>query len=164
MEDRVLKEQDLMTSIHRKDFSQALSLAFDLGHPLRLWTVLNSILEENLMASGSGHISGPGAGSGVPCDAFDRLVVAWDDERVSQCLGFIRDWNTNARHCATAQALLGSILRCVPLQRLRSMPALGQLLDGLTAYTERHFHRMDRLSEATFVLDFTIGSISTLES
>eukprot|EP00615_Pteridomonas_danica_P012096 CAMPEP_0114333374 /NCGR_PEP_ID=MMETSP0101-20121206/3720_1 /TAXON_ID=38822 ORGANISM="Pteridomonas danica, Strain PT" /NCGR_SAMPLE_ID=MMETSP0101 /ASSEMBLY_ACC=CAM_ASM_000211 /LENGTH=584 /DNA_ID=CAMNT_0001464387 /DNA_START=644 /DNA_END=2395 /DNA_ORIENTATION=+ len=36
-ESRILKEQDLMYSLHSKDYTQAIELAFDLDHSYKLW-------------------------------------------------------------------------------------------------------------------------------
>eukprot|EP00622_Pseudochattonella_farcimen_P004120 FR739442.1.p1 GENE.FR739442.1~~FR739442.1.p1 ORF type:complete len:154 (+),score=32.76 FR739442.1:2-463(+) len=45
VEERMLKEQDLMTSIYSKDYDAAVELAFELGHSYRLWNVLSEVME-----------------------------------------------------------------------------------------------------------------------
>ena len=141
-EQGVLKEQDLMSAMSRKDFSHAVDLAFELGHSYRLWTVLKDLLESG--------------------GSFDALVVAWDDARLAQVLNFLRDWNTNATKAGVAQALLASVLRKVPLQRLKGVPGAGALVDGLASYTERHFARVDKVVQASFLIDYTCAAMSAI--
>ena len=93
---------------------------------------------------------------------FDGLVAAWDDERLVACLAFVREWNTNARRAPVAQALLSSILRAVPFERLKQLPGVTALVDGLLPYTERHFQRIDKLAEASFVIDYTLGQMGEM--
>jgi len=131
-----------MSAMSRKDFSHAVDLAFELGHSYRLWTVLKDLLESG--------------------GSFDSLVVTWDDARLAQVLNFLRDWNTNATKAGVAQALLASVLRKVPLQRLKGVPGAGALVDGLASYTERHFARVDKLVQASFLIDYTCAAMSAI--
>lgn len=39
-----------------------------------------------------------------------KLVGGLSEEELKLCLEYIRDWNTNSRHCAVAQAMLQAIL------------------------------------------------------
>jgi U3 small nucleolar RNA-associated protein 13 len=141
-EKRVLKEHDLVSSMGRKDFAHAAGLAFELGHSYRLWTVLKDLLESG--------------------GTFDPLVAEWDDARLAQGLGFLRDWNTNATKAGVAQALLAAVLRAVPLPRLKGVVGAGALVEGLASYTERHFARVDKLVQASFVIDYTCAAMSAI--
>lgn len=145
LEARVLKEQDLLNHVYRKDFAKAVEVAFELGHSYRLWQVLSDLHDAQ----------GP--------TAFDKMVRGWTDQRLSTCLGYLRDWNTNARRAAVAQALLGSIFQCVPFTRLRAVKGVASMIEGILPYTERHFQRIDGLAEASFLLDFTLNSIAMCE-
>jgi len=149
-EAKVLKEHDLMASIHARDFQQAVDLAFELGHSLRLWHVFSDVLE-----------TAP-ADQGDRSRVFDAYVCGWGDDRVATCLGFIREWNTNATKATVAQALLGSVLRSVPLSRMRKIEGAAQLVDGLVAYTERHLQRLGRLATACVVIDYTCSAMSVI--
>ncbi len=46
------------------------------------------------------------------------LVGAMSDEDVRTALEYCRDWNTNARHCHAAHALLGALLRAHAPEKL----------------------------------------------
>lgn len=143
-ERRVLKEHDLMSSIQCKDYETAIELAFELGHSYRLWCVLCEAAD----ARGAG--------------CFDALAEAWEDERLSRCLDFIKEWNTNSAKAAVAQQLLGAILRRIPFSRLRKLPGIAATVEALVPYSERHFQRIDRLVQASFVIDYTCAAISAV--
>ncbi len=49
------------------------------------------------------------------------------------------------------------------LQELRSIPGVGAVLDALSAYTERHLARMDRLRRSVSLLDYTLGCMHVIE-
>ena len=49
------------------------------------------------------------------------------------------------------------------MQELRAIPGVGAVVDALSAYTERHLARMDRLRRSVRLLDFTLGCMHVLE-
>lgn len=53
---------------------------------------------------------------------LDEHVSSWTMDTISQCLGYCRDWNTNARKAVVVHALVGSILRCVSITSLKELP------------------------------------------
>ena len=48
-------------------------------------------------------------------------------------------------------------------QELRAIPGVGAVVDALSAYTERHLARMDRLRRSVRLLDYTLGCMHVLE-
>lgn len=40
---------------------------------------------------------------------------------------------------------------------------IGELLEGLIPYSQRHFSRVDRLLRSTFLLDYTLTGMSVIE-
>ena len=48
-------------------------------------------------------------------------------------------------------------------QELRTIPGIGAVLDALSAYTERHLARMDRLRRSVSLLDYTLGCMHVIE-
>lgn len=40
---------------------------------------------------------------------------------------------------------------------------IGELLEGLIPYSQRHFGRIDRLERSTFLLDYTLTGMSVVE-
>lgn len=43
------------------------------------------------------------------------------------------------------------------------MKGIGDLLEGLIPYSQRHYSRMDRLVRSTFLLDYTLTGMSVME-
>lgn len=43
------------------------------------------------------------------------------------------------------------------------MKGIGELLEGLIPYSQRHFSRVDRLERSTFLLDYTLAGMSVIE-
>lgn len=43
------------------------------------------------------------------------------------------------------------------------MKGVGELLEGLIPYTQRHFSRIDRLVRSTLLLDYTLTGMSVIE-
>jgi U3 small nucleolar RNA-associated protein 13 len=142
-EARVLHEQDLLRFISRKDYAAAVEAAFELNHSFRLWGVLSDMVEAG--------------------ETLDQLVRGWDDGRLLKTFEFLREWNTNATKSRVAQGLLSSILTHVPFERLRQLKVLA-IVDALLSYTERHFNRLDRLVQSSYVLDYTCAAMSAIGS
>lgn len=45
---------------------------------------------------------------------------------------------------------------------LASMPGISSILDGLQAYTLRHFSRISRIIQSTFLVDYTLSNMNVL--
>lgn len=43
------------------------------------------------------------------------------------------------------------------------MKGIGELLEGLMPYSQRHYTRIDRLQRSTYLLDYTLNGMSVLE-
>lgn len=43
------------------------------------------------------------------------------------------------------------------------MKGVGELLEGLLPYSQRHYTRVDRLQRSTFLLDYTLTGMSVIE-
>lgn len=84
-----------------KDFSAAAQLAFELRQPGRLLAVVSKACEQ---------------GSAKAQGILGRLVGQLSQEELKLCMEYIRDWNTNSRHCSVAQAVLQAILVSHPPQ------------------------------------------------
>lgn len=78
-----------------KDYTAAAQLAFELKQPGRLLAVVNKACE---------------AGPAKAHHILINLVGNLSSEELKLCLEYIRDWNTNSRHCSVAQAMLQAIL------------------------------------------------------
>jgi hypothetical protein len=87
------------------------------------------------------------------------LVAHMSPGDLKAALEFIREWNTNARHCHAAHAMLRAILQHHAPPALLAVPGAGELLEALAAYTGRHLGRVERLLRSSFLLDATLASM-----
>ena len=81
--------------LQAEDFAGAAALAFELRQPGRLLSVVNKAQEK-----------GPAACQQI----LAQLVAGFDVDSLRMSLEYAREWNTNARHCHAAQALLQATL------------------------------------------------------
>lgn len=81
--------------LQAEDFAGAAALAFELRQPGRLLSVVNKAQEK-----------GPAACQQI----LAQLVADFDVNSLRMSLEYAREWNTNARHCHAAQALLQATL------------------------------------------------------
>jgi len=79
-----------------------------------------------------------------------------------QVVGYLVDWNTNAKHAYVSQALLAALVRVVRTDRLLTLRAFAEATPGLLAYSERHFSRVDRLHQASYVLEYMASMMRML--
>lgn len=167
---------------------QALSTALQLGHSHRTLTILTAIIEQQpegaedvlpqiFAPSLSVPILPPGRGEALyktgdgdeevatvslPMSLrLDPHVDRLTDEEVEKIVGYLKDWNTNARHCFVSSLLIGSLIRVCGVVRLTSLRSVAESLPALISYSERHFQRMSRLYQATYLGDY-LGSLMSI--
>ena len=160
-----------------KDYRRAILLALAMSQPGRLLTLFTAILTSPQGSSITGSLE------------VDEIVRTLPPNELVRLLKHVRDWNTNARTSAVAQAILHAILRlrspeeileafekpagpaavaemevdddgeiAKPKSAAKEM-GVRELLDGLIPYSERHFARMDRLVQESYMLDYLIGEM-----
>jgi U3 small nucleolar RNA-associated protein 13 len=91
-----------------KDYLKAAKLAFRLKQPGRLLSVVNNILTSS-QARDAVNSQADNA-LAVAHSTLARLVAGFSDAEKSFAFECMRDWNTTARHCHCAQALLHAVL------------------------------------------------------
>lgn len=77
------------------DYQAAAAMAFELGHAKQLLDVVNVAMSR---------------GDEEAQQILNTLVANLDANQIKQCMEFVREWNTNSRHCHAAQATLQAIL------------------------------------------------------
>ncbi|KAL8701289.1 MAG: hypothetical protein Q9201_004989 [Fulgogasparrea decipioides] len=145
---RVEQEQQLMNYVHAGSYREAIILALTLNHPARLLALFQSVVDK----------SPPEEGSLSGLKAVDDVLVNLSDEQVLELLRRLRDWNTNARTAAVAQRILNVVVRSYPAERLARLRGRGwkEVVDGLRAYTERHYRRMAELVDESYLVEYTL--------
>lgn len=145
---RVLKEQELSNAIKHKRFQDAARIAFELNRPRNLLAVCSELLAKD----NGGE------------QALASLIQSWNSKQIAVVLGFARDWTTNKRHCHVGQHVLHAVLQTKPPQEILKVPGIEDLLESIRPYTERHYNRVNRLIQSTFLLDMALSSMNVMEA
>ncbi|CAN7979790.1 unnamed protein product, partial [Ixodes pacificus] len=130
----ILHEQQLSNLVKEKKWTKALKLALTLEHPFRALTIIKEMLLEG--------------------DGEEKLGKSLAPLREDQIGKFAATWNTNSKHSAAAQAVLGVALRSHLPDELLRMPNSRSTLEALLPYTERHFQRISRLKQQAMFLEY----------
>ncbi|XP_038065030.1 transducin beta-like protein 3 [Patiria miniata] len=137
-EEQILKEQELSNLLHEKKYLKAIGLAITLNQPYRVLTIMKSLLDEP-----DGE------------QKLEKTMKKMRPDQIESVLGFCKHWNTNSKHCHTAQTVIAIILRHVTPDDLMTFTTMQQTLEGLIPYTERHFERMNRLLQQAMFVEYT---------
>ncbi|KAI9311096.1 WD40-repeat-containing domain protein [Dichotomocladium elegans] len=146
-EELIIKEQELQNFMRKKDYLNAILLALSLNQPFRLLGLFRNVMEARAETNDN-SISGS--------DAVDKVLAELAPENLEKLLGYVRDWNTNAKHATIAQTVLNAILASHSSEELVSLPKAKELIDGLLPYTDRHFQRLDDLITQSYIVDYTL--------
>ncbi|KAJ0395737.1 hypothetical protein P43SY_004268 [Pythium insidiosum] len=165
-DDKLLKEQELFNCLRNDKLLDAVQLAFELGHPNRLLQILHDLLNgprhQDYPTLPDAPREKPDFERFEPEQIFSRVVASLSAEQLKTLLGWLVDWNTNAKHTAITQTLLSTILREVPPATLKQVEGMAKTLDALIAYSERHFARIDRMLQKSYIVDFSVVSMKNL--
>eukprot|EP01114_Cavostelium_apophysatum_P021718 TRINITY_DN7651_c0_g1_i2.p1 TRINITY_DN7651_c0_g1~~TRINITY_DN7651_c0_g1_i2.p1 ORF type:complete len:878 (-),score=259.44 TRINITY_DN7651_c0_g1_i2:6-2639(-) len=142
-ENRILQEQELANCIYSKNYKRAIELAFELGQPFKLLTIF-----EQVVAGRS--------------EVIDEVIRGFTPKQLEKCLEYVSRWNTNAKHSLVSHKVLQGIFKNFSPTTLEQLPRIKELLEGILPYTERHFQRVDRLLQRSFIIDYTLRRMSPL--
>jgi len=148
---RVEQEQQLQNYIHRGSYREAITLTLQLNHPARLLALFQKVTDTNP----------PEVGSLSGLKAVDEALGNLTDGQLLTLMQRLRDWNTNARTAVLAQKVLGIVVRMYPATRLAGLRGRGwkEVLEGLRAYTERHYRRVEELVDESYLVEYTLREI-----
>lgn len=170
MTERVEQDQMLQNYIQAKNYKEVIILALTLNHPGRLLRVFEDVVNLPVTEKESGSYMG--------LNAVDDVLGELNQVQIYKLLERIRDWNTNARTATVAQKVLHCLLRQYPqdlwtdlakdreiLKLARSTSkgkgsvggnAVKDLFRALEVYTDRHYKKMEELSDETYLLEYTL--------
>uniref|UniRef100_A0A672FHV4 U3 small nucleolar RNA-associated protein 13 C-terminal domain-containing protein n=1 Tax=Salarias fasciatus TaxID=181472 RepID=A0A672FHV4_SALFA len=136
-EDQILKQQELSNLLHEKKYLKALGLAISLDHPHTVLTVIKAIRQgENSQT------------------LLEKTLLKLRIDQKESLLRYCVAWNTNARNCHDAQAVLQVLLTHLPPEELLQYQGARTHLEGLIPYTERHMQRISHLLQASMFLNY----------
>ncbi|KAI8394307.1 WD40-repeat-containing domain protein [Radiomyces spectabilis] len=145
-EEFIIKEQELQNFMRKKDYLNAILLALSLNQPFRLLKIFREVMESR--PEGDSSITGS--------SQVDSIVGEMTQEQIEKLLGYIRDWNTNAKHSDIAQSVLYALLSSHSAEELVEIANAKEILDALLPYTDRHYQRIDDLITQSYIVDYTL--------
>ncbi len=143
-----------------------------MSQPGRLFSLFSDIASEPETTSFTGNTS------------VDEVIRNLAGSDLAKLLGFVRDWNTNAKSSSVAQRILFAIFKLhspdaimqafddelvekelsrgevnTSLKSQGGHTALNELVEALIPYSERHLSRMTKLVQESYVVDFILGEM-----
>uniref|UniRef100_A0A8C7Z1G8 Transducin beta like 3 n=1 Tax=Oryzias sinensis TaxID=183150 RepID=A0A8C7Z1G8_9TELE len=112
------RQQELSNLLHEKKYLKALGLAISLDQPHTALTVIKAI------RSGEDR-----------CELLEKTLLKLRVDQKESLLRFCVVWNTNARNCLDAQAVLQVLLTHMPPEELLQYQGARTHLEGLIPYT-----------------------------
>ena len=156
----ILLDQKMSNHLRHKEYDRALDIALKVNKPRQALKVLNALLENEISSKKKTD----------PVVVLQKHVATWEIERVAQVAKYCREWNTRAKNSSLAMWVLRAIVTIVPVDKLTSKEAssteygsLPEIFAGITPYAERHFDRLDRLHSNTYLLDFMLSNMLSLD-
>ena len=152
---RVELDQKLSNYMHSGNWRDAVALALQLDQPGKLLALFKSVVEADAFEKDSW----------TGKKEVDDVIASLADEQICRLLSRCRDWNTNARNALVAQRVLRAVVESFDGEKLSSLrfprrmgkaASLREVVEGLRAYSERHFSRVSDLWDESFLLEFTL--------
>lgn len=150
-EEAILMDQKLANHLRHKEFTQALDIALKREKPQLTLKVLTAIIE-SAIEKGESSVK-----------AVSREASSWSTDRLLQVLRYCREWNTRARNSQIAMTTVRAIVDSVSAHKLASIEGVPEILAFISPYAERHFDRLDRLYTDSYLLDFVLNAMGSLE-
>lgn len=101
-------------------------------------------------------------------DDLDNVLTTFlkplSPPQIYRLLCYCRDWNTNVHHFLLAQYVLHSLLISHSFHSISSIPGSKEVLQGILAHSERHYHRLSKWSAKCFMLDCILESMGGVSS
>lgn len=163
-----------------------MSKALGLGHSHRTLTILKSILEDEEGNLQSAAVSDHDVTSAINAESalevflsslstqnrinkslivknkLDKYVSKWSDTDIEKIVTYLKDWNTNAKNSYVCTLVLDSLFQTQGYERLMSLPELVGSLAAIISYSERHYQRMNKLHQSTYITDYILSVMTSL--
>jgi len=153
---QLLASQQLANLVRNKSYDAAVKLAFKLKQPRQLLYIFEQVIAQSdpadLVPFENSSVSGKKS-------LLHNIVLSLDVDEISQCLLWIRDWNTNNKTYEIAQQVLCYIFFCYNIASLVEVPHIKQALQGLLPYTQRHIARVDNFIQQSYIVDYTLAEM-----
>ncbi|XP_052178407.1 protein TORMOZ EMBRYO DEFECTIVE isoform X2 [Diospyros lotus] len=145
-EEGVLRGQELENAVSDADYTKAIQIALELRRPHKLFELFAELCRKR-----DAEIQ------------IDKALHGLGKEEFRLVFEYIREWNTKPKLCHVAQCVLFRVFNILPPTEILEVRGIGELLEGLIPYSQRHFSRLERLERSTFLLDYTLMGMSVIE-
>lgn len=171
---RIEQDQQLQNYIRAGAYREAITLALQLNHPGRLLSIFTTAINTADDPNSTDADKTAGANSLTGDPSIDEVLQSLDPVNLRTLLLRLRDWNTNARTSRVAQRILFALFRSYPASTFvelakSSMAKSGgdraaaagmeSILQALTSYTERHYRRVEELTDDSYLVEWVLGEM-----
>ena len=168
-EERVEKEQELNNYVAKKQYRKAIILTLELNFPYKLRVLLEELLlgeapKAKITLRGKSILENKKITDRKKGEQMiSEIVKTFSEKRLLQWMKYIRQWNTNSRHSILAQYCLSMVLRNFKPEKLMAIsPEMKSITEAILAYSDRHFKRIDKLVQQSYLLDHTLSAMNIL--
>jgi U3 small nucleolar RNA-associated protein 13 len=171
---RIEQDQKLENYIRAGAYREAITLALQLNHPGRLLSLFTAAVDtsDNQFLTDSEKTDRANSLTGDP--SIDEVLQTLDPDNLRILLLRLRDWNTNARTSRIAQRILFALFRSYPASTFielatasmanrrsdgRTAAGMKDILQALASYTERHYRRIEELSDESYLVEWVLGEM-----
>ncbi|KAJ1647592.1 U3 small nucleolar RNA-associated protein [Coemansia asiatica] len=163
---RLLEQQQALDNfLVVKDYRNAIMLTLSLDQPHRLLNIFQDVIAAAEYRNGlDTEIEGGSDGEDseqaiVGARVVDDVIGSLAPDQLERLLGYVRNWNTNAKFARVAQAVLHCVLTKYTSQTILDLPSAKDLISAIQPYSERHFSRFDNLLTDSFIIDYTLHAM-----
>ncbi|KAH8693624.1 small nucleolar ribonucleoprotein complex subunit [Talaromyces proteolyticus] len=175
---RIEQDQQLQNYIRAGAYREAITLALQLNHPARLLSLFTTAIEE---ADGTSETDDIDENKIILTgnSSVDTVLQSLDHDNLYMLLLRIRDWNTNARTAKVSQRILYALVRSYPAStfvelasrpppaaaqgkrssKFASSTALKEVFSVLSAYTDRHYRRVEELVDESYLVEWILDEM-----
>nr|XP_028965100.1 uncharacterized protein LOC114827452 [Malus domestica] len=82
---------------------------------------------------------------------IDKAFLPLARKRSSCYFAYVRERNTKAKLCHVAHFVLLKVLNILSPTKINEIKGVGEILEGLPSYSQRHFSRMDKHETDTYL-------------
>ncbi|KAE8362046.1 WD40-repeat-containing domain protein [Aspergillus caelatus] len=171
---RIEQDQKLENYIRAGAYREAITLALQLNHPGRLLSLFTAAVDAADDPSLTDAERSERANSLTGNPSIDEVLQTLDSNNLRTLLLRLRDWNTNARTSRVAQRILFALFRSYPASTFielatasmanrrsdnRTAAGMKDILQALSAYTERHYRRVEELTDESYLVEWVLGEM-----
>ncbi|CAL1375053.1 unnamed protein product [Linum trigynum] len=146
-DERVLRGQTMENAVQDGDFSKAIQIAFDLNRPRKLFGLFSEICRKKYVSL-----------------QMEKALCDLGHEQLRFLFEYAREWNTKPKMCHIAQLVLFQVFNSISPSVILEVKGIGEVLEGLIPYTQRHLSRIDRVVRSTYLVDYTLSGMGVVEA